>query len=76
MALLVTVKMHCTNKLCDHTQNVTRVEDRCFTNYAKHVCDKCGFKTLQDENKKLKFMIDNGLGWEDMQQDSLQSHIN
>lgn len=31
---------------------------------------------LQVENKKLKGMIDEGLGWEDMQQDSMQSHIN
>ena len=31
---------------------------------------------LTEENKKLKFMIDEGLGWEDMQQDSMQSHIN
>jgi hypothetical protein len=28
------------------------------------------------ENRKLKCMIDEGLGWEDMQQDSAQSHIN
>ncbi len=33
-------------------------------------------EVLLAENRKLKFMIDEGLGWEDMQQDSMQSHIN
>ncbi len=33
-------------------------------------------KAKDEEIKKLKFMIDEGLGWEDMQQDSMQSHIN
>ena len=31
---------------------------------------------LEDTIEKLKSMIDNGLGWEDVEQDSLQSHIN
>ncbi len=34
------------------------------------------YQQLEEENRKLKFMIDEGLGWEDMQQDSMQSHIN
>ena len=32
--------------------------------------------SLDKENKKLRFMIENGLGHEDMQQDRMQSHIN
>ena len=28
------------------------------------------------ERNKFKQMIDEGLGWEDLQQDSMQSHIN
>ena len=31
---------------------------------------------LIEENKKLTFMIENGIGFEDLQQDSMQSHIN
>ena len=31
---------------------------------------------LRVENRQLKSMIDNGLGWEDVEQDSMQSHIN
>ena len=29
---------------------------------------------LKEKNKKLKFMIDNGLGWEDMKNDITYPH--
>ena len=54
MALLVTVEMHCTNKLCDHTQKVSRVEDAVFKSYDKQACDKCGFKTLSHDEHTIK----------------------
>lgn len=31
---------------------------------------------MQNENKKLKSMIEHGVGFEDLQQDSMQSNIN
>jgi len=33
-------------------------------------------KIEREKVKKLEFMVENGLGHEDLEQDSLQSHIN
>jgi hypothetical protein len=49
MAVINSVDVKCTNKLCDYEGRVSVVNDRHLTE--KHTCPKCGFKTLDEAYK-------------------------
>ena len=56
---------------CGHTWKFGKSGNHsCAPNYQARIA------SLEKENRKMLFMIDEGLGWEDMQRDSMQSHLN